>query len=118
LGLVALDDDDVARIEARQDVWEVRLAAFAHDRPALRRDDGDLCGAGEGTQWRDRMQDLIASEDPNPAWRMRLMDNYNRGYQAYERTYHGCTPAAARAAEIYVAEGKDLTGTIKARYAN
>jgi uncharacterized protein (TIGR02301 family) len=78
----------------------------------------DLCGAGEGTQWRDRMQDLIASEDPNPAWRMRLMDNYNRGYQAYERTYHGCTPAAARAAEIYVAEGKDLTGTIKARYAN
>lgn len=78
----------------------------------------DLCGAGEGTQWRDRMQDLIASEDPNPAWRMRLMDNYNRGYQAYERAYRDCTPSAARAAEIYVAEGKDLTGTIKARYAN
>lgn len=78
----------------------------------------DLCGAGEGTQWRDRMQDLIAAEDPNPSWRLRLMDNFNRGYQAYERTYHDCTPAAARAAEIYVAEGKNLTGTIKARYAN
>lgn len=70
------------------------------------------------TTWRGEMEDLLDAENPTPAWRARLVGSFNAGYQSFERTYRSCTPAAERAVDIYLAEGEQLTGTIKARYAN
>ena len=78
----------------------------------------DLCQAGDGAVWRDKMEQVIAAEAPQPAWRGRLVDGFNRGYRGFERTYRQCTPSAARAIELYLSEGESLTGLIKERYAD
>lgn len=78
---------------------------------------GGLCN-GNDTRWRGQMETLLEAESPAPAWRARLVGSFNSGYRSFERTYRACTPAAERAVEIYLAEGEQLAGTIKARYAN
>jgi uncharacterized protein (TIGR02301 family) len=78
----------------------------------------DMCGADEGSLWRDRMEELIEAEDPQPQWRARLVDSFNSGFHGFERTYRTCTPAARRVVELYLKEGQDLSGAIKTRYTN
>ena len=41
-----------------------------------------LCGANEGTKWRDAMNDLLVSEQPSPKRRARLVSRFNRGYRS------------------------------------
>jgi len=77
-----------------------------------------LCGAEEGQLWRDKMEELLAVEAPKPTWRGRLVESFNAGYRGFDRTYRQCTPSAVRAIDLYLAEGRDLAGTIKARYAD
>jgi len=77
-----------------------------------------LCGAEEGNLWRDKMEELMQAESPNPAWRARLVDAFNSGYRGFDRTYRQCTPSAAQAINLYLAEGRNLTGIIKSRYAD
>ena len=77
-----------------------------------------LCGAEEGDLWRDKMEELMQAEAPNPAWRARLVESFNSGYRGFDRTYRQCTPSATQAIDLYLAEGRDLTGVIKARYAD
>ena len=77
-----------------------------------------LCGAEEGALWRDKMEELIVAEAPNPAWRARLVESFNSGYRGFDRTYRRCTSSAAQAIDLYLAEGRDLTGVIKTRYAD
>jgi len=77
-----------------------------------------LCGAEEGQLWRDKMEELLAVEAPKPTWRGRLVESFNQGYRGFDRTYRQCTPSAVRAIDLYLAEGRDLAGTIKARYAD
>jgi uncharacterized protein (TIGR02301 family) len=77
-----------------------------------------LCGAEEGQLWRLKMEELLAVEAPKPTWRARLVERFNEGYRGFDRTYRQCTPSAVEAIDLYVAEGRGLTLTIKSRYAN
>ncbi|MEM9734369.1 MAG: TIGR02301 family protein [Pseudomonadota bacterium] len=75
-----------------------------------------LCGANEGNQWRDAMGSLIATEEPGPNRRARLVSSFNRGYRAFSTTYTSCTPAALLAVDRYMKEGVSLTSQITGRY--
>lgn len=76
-----------------------------------------LCGANEGGLWRDEMERLVEAEPDNAVWRARLKQSFNGGYSGFNRTYQTCTPSAARAASLFVDEGKTLVATIRTRYA-
>jgi uncharacterized protein (TIGR02301 family) len=75
-----------------------------------------LCGSGEGNLWRDQMQALIDSENPDVDRRARLIDRFNRGYQGFRSVYRTCTPAATTAIDRYMQEGAKIARDITARY--
>jgi uncharacterized protein (TIGR02301 family) len=76
----------------------------------------ELCGTNEGTLWRDQMQGLIDSTQPDPLEKARLIDRYNRGYDSYRSVYRVCTGAARVAADRYLAEGAKIAAEIAARF--
>jgi uncharacterized protein (TIGR02301 family) len=75
-----------------------------------------LCDSGEGNLWRDQMQALIDSENPDADRRARLIDRFNRGYQGFRSVYRTCTPAATTAIDRYMEEGAKIAREITARY--
>ncbi|MEX2127898.1 MAG: TIGR02301 family protein [Xanthobacteraceae bacterium] len=77
-----------------------------------------LCGAADGTRWRNEMQGLIEVEQPPPERRDGLIASFNRSYTAYQQTYRGCTPAAGLAIRRYLDEGAKLSREIATRYGN
>jgi uncharacterized protein (TIGR02301 family) len=77
-----------------------------------------LCGANEGTKWRDQMQALIEAEAPNGERRDRMVASFNRGYRGYQQTYRVCTPAANFVIRRYLDEGSKIAREITARYGN
>lgn len=77
----------------------------------------NLCGE-EGNQWRDRMQALLESEDPDPARRARLVASFNHGYRTFRDSYAHCTASALEAIRRYMQEGETLSGDIASRYGN
>jgi uncharacterized protein (TIGR02301 family) len=77
-----------------------------------------LCGAKEGTKWRDQMQALLDAEAQRGERRSRLTANFNRGYRDFQQTYRNCTPAAAVAVRRYLDEGAKISRDITARYTN
>jgi uncharacterized protein (TIGR02301 family) len=76
----------------------------------------DLCGAGDGAQWRQRMQALLDSEGQNEGRRARLAGAFNRGFQDYAAVYRVCTPNAELALSRRLAEGRKLTRDLAARW--
>ncbi|MBZ0216595.1 MAG: TIGR02301 family protein [Fimbriimonadaceae bacterium] len=78
----------------------------------------ELCGANEGTLWRDQMNALLQAEEPGPQWRAFLVQSFNNGYRGFQRTYRQCTPSATLAAQRYMDEGSELTLVTRTRYAN
>ena len=77
-----------------------------------------LCGANEGTKWRDQMQALIEAEAPNGERRDRMVAMFNRGYRGFQQTYRVCTPAADFVIRRYLDEGSKIAREITARYGN
>ena len=75
-----------------------------------------LCGANEGTKWRDAMNDLLVSEQPSPKRRARLVSRFNRGYRSLNQIYSNCTESALVASDRYRKEGVLLTSQITSRY--
>ncbi len=75
-----------------------------------------LCGANEGSKWRDIMNGLIESEKPGPKRKERLISRFNRGYRAFDESYGSCTSSAIFASERYMKEGILLTEQITGRY--
>jgi uncharacterized protein (TIGR02301 family) len=75
-----------------------------------------LCGANEGNQWRDEMEKLLDTEQPDDARRARMIDRFNRGYDSYKSVYLSCTPAATEASDRYLDEGAKIAAEITARY--
>jgi uncharacterized protein (TIGR02301 family) len=75
-----------------------------------------LCGANEGNQWRDEMEKLLDTEQPDDARRARMIDRFNRGYDSYKSVYLACTPAATEASDRYLDEGAKIAAEITARY--
>lgn len=91
----------------------LRLAEVLGSLHFLRR----LCNRGEGPIWRDSMAALLEAERPSEATVRKLRARFNRGFGAFSRAYARCTPAAVRAAELYQAEGTQLSSQIVSRYA-
>ena len=77
-----------------------------------------LCGANDGTKWRNEMQALLDAETPSGERRDRLTANFNRGYRGYQQSYRTCTPAADLVIRRYLEEGSKISREITARYAN
>ena len=77
-----------------------------------------ICGANEGSKWRNEMQALIDAETPSGDRRTRMIAGFNRGYNGYQQTYRSCTPAATVAIRRYIEEGAKISRDLTARYAN
>ena len=77
-----------------------------------------VCGANEGSKWRNEMQALIDAEAPSGERRRKIVASFNRGYRGFQQTYHTCTPAADLAIRRYLDEGAKIAREITARYAN
>ncbi|AXS39561.1 TIGR02301 family protein [Breoghania sp. L-A4] len=75
-----------------------------------------LCGATDGTVWRDRMNALLEVEADEPARRHKLVDRFNRGYRSFASVYRECTPSARSSTERYMTEGQALADEIATRY--
>ncbi len=78
----------------------------------------DLCGAGDGDEWRVKMSALLDADAPSGSRRLRLMASFNRGFHGYELTYRACTPNAKAVISRYLAEASRLTRDITYRYGN
>lgn len=76
----------------------------------------DLCGAGEGTLWRDQMQGLIDAEQADGVRLARFVEGFNRGYEGFKAVYRACTPAATTAIDRYMEEGARIARDVAARY--
>ena len=76
----------------------------------------ELCGASEGTLWRDQMQGVIDAEQAEGERLARLVDGFNRGYEGFKAVYRTCTPAATLAVDRYMQEGARIARDIAARY--
>lgn len=76
----------------------------------------DLCGAGDGSFWRERMQALLDAEGQIQARRARLAGAFNRGFQDYALVYRMCTPNAELALSRRLAEGRKLSRDLAARW--
>lgn len=99
-------------VEAPYDEGLSRLAEILGAMHYLR----ELCGAGEGTLWRDQMQGLIDAEQAGGPRLDRLVDAFNRGYEGFKAVYRACTPAATTAIDRYMAEGARIARDVAARY--
>ena len=76
----------------------------------------DLCGDGDGAEYRAKMSSLLDAEGTAPERREKLAGAYNRGYRGYETTYGQCTQNARAAIARYVSEGGRLSRDISDRY--
>jgi uncharacterized protein (TIGR02301 family) len=77
-----------------------------------------ICGSKEGQKWRNEAQALIEAEAPAGERREEMVASFNRGYRAFQQSYHSCTPAADFAIRRYLDEGARIAREITARYAN
>ena len=75
-----------------------------------------LCEAPDADAWREQMQALIDTEQPDDLRRARLVDRFNRGYESFKAVYLDCTPAAKLAVDRYLTEGAKIAAEITARY--
>ncbi len=76
----------------------------------------ELCGDGDGSQFRARMAALVEAEARVPAVRDRLAGAFNRGYRGYAATYRSCTPSARLVIARSLAEADRLTRDLASRY--
>jgi uncharacterized protein (TIGR02301 family) len=76
----------------------------------------DLCGAGDGDDWRTKMTALLDAEAPSGARRERLVASFNRGFRGYELTYRSCTPNAKIAIARYLDEASRISNDITYRF--
>lgn len=75
-----------------------------------------LCGAADGTLWRDQMRALLDAEVRDDARSRRFIERFNQGYRGFSSVYRQCTPAARTALARYIEEGGDLIRTVTTRY--
>jgi uncharacterized protein (TIGR02301 family) len=72
----------------------------------------ELCGAGDGQLWRERMEELIRAEGPSALRQARLTRTFNQGYRNFQRTYASCTPTAQTTITKFLAEGTQISDTL------
>ena len=76
-----------------------------------------LCGEKDGG-WRDQMETLLTTENPEPVRRARMIARFNRGYRSFSSIYKSCTDSATEAIARYMKEGETLTREVAVRYGN
>jgi uncharacterized protein (TIGR02301 family) len=99
--------------EAPFDAGLYRLAEILGSLHFLR----NLCGE-TGTSWRDEMEKLLASENPDAERRARFIASFNRGYRSFQTSYTVCTSSAVEAIKRYTREGETISSDIASRYGN
>lgn len=67
-----------------------------------------ICGAGEGSLWRNKMVDLLEVAGIEPARRQALVAHFNDGYHRAQAEFPGCTAVAAARATALLDEGRRL----------
>ncbi len=77
-----------------------------------------VCGANEGNKWRSEMQALLDAEAPSGQRHSQFIAHFNKGYRAFQQTYHTCTPAADLVIRRYLEEGSKIAREITARYSD
>jgi len=114
LGLALLLPALPARaVEAPYESRLVRLAEILGSLHYLR----NLCGE-HGSKWRDEMDAIIKSDNPDPETKTKLIASFNRGYRSYSDVYRTCTASAAAAIGRYMKEGAALSDDIVTRFGN
>jgi uncharacterized protein (TIGR02301 family) len=78
----------------------------------------DLCGDGDGDDWRGKMAQLRDADAPAGTRRQRLTAAFNRGFRSYELTYRVCTPNARLVIARYLDEAERLSRDVASRYGN
>ena len=76
----------------------------------------DLCGDGDGAQFRAKMQSLLAADGIAESQRDLIAGAYNKGFDDYRLTYRTCTPAAGEVIAKYLAETARLAAELASRY--
>ncbi len=76
----------------------------------------DLCGDGDGADWRAKMTKLRDADTPSGSRRAKLTAAFNRGFSGYELTYHSCTPNAKLVISRYLAEAQQVASNVATRY--
>lgn len=78
----------------------------------------DLCPAGDGVLWREKMESLLAAEGSTPLRRNRLAGAFNAGFESYRISYRRCTPAAQLVIERALGDGSRLSRELSAQFGN
>jgi uncharacterized protein (TIGR02301 family) len=76
----------------------------------------DLCAAGDGEDWRNKMTALLEAEAPSGPKRDKYVSAFNRGFRGYELTYRSCTPNARAAIARYLDEANRIAADLAYRY--
>ena len=76
----------------------------------------DLCGAGDGAQFRAKMQALLAADGFAESQRDLIAGAYNKGFNDFQLTYRTCTPAAGEIIARYLTETARLAAELASRY--
>ena len=77
----------------------------------------NLCGE-TSNQWREEMETLLRTENPEPALRARFVSSFNNGYRSFAAGYSTCTESAYAAISRYMKEGEELSRDIAVRFGN
>jgi uncharacterized protein (TIGR02301 family) len=72
----------------------------------------DLCRAGDGAAWREKMASLLESEGATDIRKERLAGSFNRGFDGYRMTYRTCTPAAQAVITRSLSEGARISADL------
>ena len=76
----------------------------------------DLCQAGDGDQFREKMARLLEAEAHTEERKATLAGAFNRGFGDYALTYRTCTPSAQEVIANYLDESGRIARDIASRY--
>ena len=107
-----VDKPEIRSLPPAYDETMMRLAEILGALHYLR----ELCGAKEGTLWRDEMQQLIEKEEPDETRKAKLISRFNRGFRSYQEIHRECTDTAAEAANRFLRQATRLAAEIPGRY--
>jgi uncharacterized protein (TIGR02301 family) len=75
-----------------------------------------LCDGEGRSAWRDQMSALLDAEQPDAQRRARLVEGFNRGFEAFRSVYRDCTDSARLAIQRSEDEGATIATDLDAKY--
>jgi uncharacterized protein (TIGR02301 family) len=76
----------------------------------------DLCHAGDGDAFRDKMARLLEAEAHSEERKATLAGAFNRGFGDYALIYRKCTPSAQEVIAHYLEESGRIARDVAGRY--